>query len=107
MAAIFWMSSRSTLPVPVWFPHQDKLAHAVVYFVLAILFWRSARHVIQSPLVLAWVSVGLASLYGVSDEWHQSFVEGRSADWLDWLADTVGAGLGVFCIYQMHKFLLE
>jgi VanZ family protein len=31
--------------------------------------------------------------YGVTDEWHQSFVPGRSADAIDLVADAVGAGL--------------
>ena len=34
----------------------------------------------------------IATLYGISDEWHQSFV-GRDATVQDWLADTIGAAL--------------
>ncbi len=43
----------------------------------------------------AYLAVLLASLYGVSDEVHQAYVPGRSADLFDWVADTVGAGVGV------------
>jgi VanZ family protein len=35
-----------------------------------------------------------ASAYGVSDEFHQSFVAGRDSEVLDWVADTVGAAVG-------------
>ena len=35
-----------------------------------------------------------ASLYGVSDEFHQLFVPGRMCDPMDWLVDTAGAALG-------------
>jgi VanZ family protein len=47
--------------------------------------------VMRGALLLA---LSLASLYGATDEFHQSFVPGRSADVLDWLADTLGAALG-------------
>lgn len=40
------------------------------------------------------------SLYGISDEWHQSFVVGRSSDVLDWLADTSGAVLASFLLMR-------
>jgi VanZ family protein len=35
-----------------------------------------------------------ATLYGLTDEWHQSFVPGRSAAVADALADMVGAIVG-------------
>jgi VanZ family protein len=37
----------------------------------------------------------LAVMLGLLDEIMQSFNPGRSADWTDLLADTIGAGLGV------------
>jgi VanZ family protein len=52
----------------------------------------------------AWLAVLLASLYGVSDEAHQAFVPGRSADAVDWLADTVGALAAVTLLYlRQHR----
>ncbi len=42
----------------------------------------------------ALLALALASLYGASDELHQAFVPTRSCDPRDWLADTLGAGLG-------------
>ena len=41
------------------------------------------------------VAILLATLYGVTDEFHQLFVAGRSADRYDVLADCLGASLGV------------
>jgi VanZ family protein len=40
----------------------------------------------------------LGGLYGVSDEWHQSFVPLRESSIFDWMADTAGvaAGIGVW-----------
>jgi VanZ family protein len=36
-----------------------------------------------------------ASLFGITDEWHQSWVPGRSVEPEDWVADTLGAALAV------------
>src|SRR5215212_11635254 len=43
----------------------------------------------------ALAAIVLATTYGVSDEWHQSFVPGRSPDRYDVVADCVGATVGV------------
>jgi VanZ family protein len=40
-------------------------------------------------------AIALATMYGVSDEFHQSFVPGRSPDRFDVVADCVGATIGV------------
>jgi VanZ family protein len=36
-----------------------------------------------------------ASLFGVTDEWHQAYVPGRAPDVFDWVADTWGAAVAV------------
>ena len=40
------------------------------------------------------VLILLGALYGLTDEWHQSFVPGREVSALDWLADLCGVTLG-------------
>jgi VanZ family protein len=97
VAAIFWISSESnpSLPLPSW-PHADKLAHGLAYAGLGALLCRAyggSGLVGAAAFALATLT---ASLYGASDEWHQSFVPHRSADAADWLADSVGAALGAF-----------
>ena len=37
-------------------------------------------------------------LYAISDEYHQSFIPGRSAQWQDVLIDTTGVFVGVIII---------
>jgi len=72
----------------------DKVVHALEYAVLTVLLWRALKHS-SVPRLCHWsplVGMVIASAYGVTDEWHQSFV-GRDSDVLDWLADTIGAGL--------------
>lgn len=73
---------------------QDKVLHAIAYAVLAALLvpgFRVAGVMGRWALLAA---IALASLYGASDEFHQAFVPGRTADALDWAADTIGAAVG-------------
>jgi VanZ family protein len=95
LAAIFWISSQPQpfLAPPSWLG-MDKVAHALAYAGLGLLLCRAC-----SGSGLPWaaafaISVLAASIYGASDEWHQSFVPNRAADPLDWLADSVGATVG-------------
>jgi VanZ family protein len=46
--------------------------------------------------------LGLGIVYGALDEWHQSFVPGRTPSVLDWLADVTGVIIG----YGMGLLLL-
>ncbi|HSH41142.1 MAG TPA: VanZ family protein, partial [Arenicellales bacterium] len=52
-----------------------------------------------------WLALGLAVLYGISDEWHQSFVPGREPDVLDVLADGVGAAVGILLLHMLVRGL--
>lgn len=90
-AVIYWLSDQSSLPVPMLFEFQDKLHHFGAYFIMAVLAWSGFRHFAATQVIAIAFSVLFCSLFGVTDEWHQSFVEGRTADVLDWLADTLGA----------------
>lgn len=76
-------------------PPFDKLYHAGNFGVLgALLYGATGR---------AWLGVLLASLYGVSDEVHQMYVPGRSADLFDWAADTVGAAVAVLLLVGWRR----
>ncbi len=103
---IYWLSDQSSLPVPMLFPHQDKLFHAGAYFIMAILAWASFRHLTSKKRVFL-ISVIFCSLYGGTDEWHQSFVEGRFADVADWLADTLGAMIAMIMLHQLIPRFLK
>jgi VanZ family protein len=99
---IFWQSSG---PLPVQtpsLPGLDKLAHAVVYALLAFL---AARAFATLPLRatargVSGAAVLFAALYGLSDEVHQAFVPGRTADIWDLAADLAGALAGAFLYYR-------
>lgn len=91
MVLIFFLSSQSNLPTAPAGASQElflKLSHVVGYAVLAVLFERALALPPRSGKVLALV---LAVLYGLSDEFHQSFTPGRLPDPGDLLADAIGA----------------
>lgn len=102
-AVIFLLSHQSTLPVPLAFPHQDKLSHLLVYAVMAILAWRTFSHRLSGYRTVALVTVLFCSLYGMTDEYHQSFIEGRNSDVADWLADTLGAVIVAAVMGYQHR----
>jgi VanZ family protein len=102
---IFYLSAQPhpETHVPFVTLFSDKFLHAVEYAILGALCYRAIRgsghdvwrqHAIPAAILLA-------SLYGVSDEVHQAFVPFRDSTWLDWLADTVGAALGVTAMHRV------
>lgn len=102
MGVIFYLSHQPQIPVPMRFPHQDKLLHFLAYFVMGAL----AAHAIYPGSVKKrfWWALFLASAYGASDEFHQSFVPGRDVDVLDWVADTAGGWFGAFSYLRAVRF---
>ena len=91
MAGIFTASSVSDPPMPTQVP--DVSLHSVAYFGLTLLLIRALAAnrwsgVTALTLAVAWV---IAAAYGVTDEWHQSFVPNRQADLRDVAANAIGA----------------
>lgn len=92
-AFIFYLShGPPSADVPEWIFVHDKFSHAVAFGLLSALIYFAFRggHGIP-PSQAVWLAAILASLYGATDEVHQRFIPGRESDWLDWLADVVGA----------------
>lgn len=77
-------------------PGLDKVLHLVGYGLLGALFCRAYRaQWPQAPVrMLFWASALSAALYGISDEFHQSFVAFRNADPMDCAADAIGGFIG-------------
>ena len=95
MAGIFVVSGSSSpprLPAPV----SDAMAHAAAYAVLGALLLRAVAgadwsRITAGGVLLAFV---LAVSYGLTDEFHQSFVPGRTPELRDLAADALGAAAG-------------
>ena len=93
MGAIFYQSHQPgnsfSLPDIV---NIDKAFHCLVYAVLGLAFlhalpprWRCGRSLLAGGAVVLF-----CLLYGVTDEFHQSFIAGRRAGGWDVAADGAG-----------------
>lgn len=69
-----------------------KLAHFLEFTGLSLLFNIALYQTKKRKMLIT--ATALTSLYAVSDEVHQLFVEGRSCQISDWVIDTAGALLG-------------
>ena len=91
---IFYASTRPGSTIPGGFAVEGHLSEYFVFGVVlaaALGDWR--------PTVrLALIAIAIASLYGVSDEFHQHFTPGRTPDPADWALDTLGATAGTFAL---------
>ena len=104
MAVLFYLSHQPTLETPALFPGQDKLFHALAYGVLGFLLLGSLAPATDGfTSIQIRSSILIASLYGISDEFHQYFIPGRSSDAWDWVADTLGAVIAVSLLAWMSR----
>jgi len=89
---IFAASSEDTSSIAI--PrYVDKLIHFVEFgFLCLMTCWSLSTARIGSKRIYKIIlAIGIVSLYGISDEFHQLFTPNRSVDIFDWLADTAGA----------------
>jgi len=99
MALIFTLSAQPSMQVPTLFLYQDKVLHFLLFgvlgFFLALLVMSDgSRPTLWHMLVVSLLVMG----YGGLDEFHQSFVPGRTPDILDLAADTTGGLLSALLV---------
>lgn len=110
-ALIFYLSSRPGGNTPLLpFANSDKAIHFFIYFILGFTytravynqnrFWRLARR---------WLILGLvlAPCFAVFDEWHQSFIPGRSVDFWDGVFDVLGFSLAMLTFELAQRTALR
>jgi len=106
---IFRVSSIADVTIPLPELQFDKFLHILVYLPFGFLVARGidgSRPSI-SPKSL-WMLVVLAAfLYGLSDEYHQSFVPGRNFGIFDLMADTIGGAIGGFIFLLLGRKVKE
>jgi VanZ family protein len=107
MSVIFGFSSISSTEM-LNFGLLDYLVkkggHALGYGLLGLSYLRGLKG--DSDMLdrrwfyLAW---GMACLYSVTDEFHQSFVPGRNPAVTDVMIDAIGAALALFLAKRYYK----
>jgi VanZ family protein len=101
---IFYLSSKPSIDAPMLFPGQDKLFHLVAFGILGFLVMGTLQASQNGYRQQQLWGVALAvMLYGISDEFHQYFVPGRSVDVYDVLADALGGLLGAWMMFQLSR----
>lgn len=93
MSVIFRASSISSYPEHITGPEwPGRVAHLGEYGILSLLYLIALRGTSQlNKLQLFLISIVLTTLYGISDEIHQLYVPGRSAEAFDILLNFMGA----------------
>lgn len=102
MSVIFWFSSQPSNELMNfgWLDRVvKKIGHILGYGALALSLWfgfdfRADRR---------WTVWLLAIVYAVTDEYHQSFVQGRRASWIDaFVFDNLGAMIALLLRYKFR-----
>lgn len=101
---IFSFSARPTMTTTEVF-WQDfvvkKTAHIAEYGIFAVLLYRALRSEgIDKIKAGMWVIV-IAAIYGLTDEFHQSFTPGRGPTVRDAVFDTIGATTAIIVIWKL------
>lgn len=83
-----------------------KVVHATVYFVLALLMLTIGRVIFGSKkyLLTCTIAILLCFAFAMTDEYHQTFVDGRTGQMLDVIIDTAGACVGVL-LFSSYYFV--
>jgi hypothetical protein len=103
LVAIYFLSSKSLeifAATDIWAFIIRKLAHMFEFAVLTYLIFRilsqtEKRHVSWN---LFW-SFAFTVMYAISDEYHQSFITGRTGTYRDVIIDSVGGVIALWLIY--------
>ena len=96
MGVIFYFSAQtSSGDHPWWDVIVRKLGHVTGYALLTALWWWALRGVTARPLLIA---VCIAFAYACTDEFHQTFVSGRTGTPVDVAIDSIGMAIAALLI---------
>ena len=91
MGLIFFFSAQPDLNsgLGAWDTIGRKIIHAATYGALWFLWWRALGYGHPGP------AIAIALLYAASDEYHQTFTEGRHGTPVDVAIDAAGVAIAV------------
>ena len=96
MGVIFYFSAQtSSGEHPWWDVIFRKLGHVTGYALLTTLWWWALRGVTARPLLIA---VCIALAYACTDEFHQTFVDGRHGTPVDVGVDAIGMAIAAWLV---------
>ncbi|MDZ4385231.1 MAG: VanZ family protein [Candidatus Moranbacteria bacterium] len=106
LAVIFGLSAmegHDIRPFNLFYFIERKAFHIIEYFILNfLLYWAFSRNISQKRALL--FSSILAVLYASSDEWHQTFVFGRTGTPRDVAIDLIGIVLAAILILKFNQW---
>ncbi len=99
---LYWPALFVLAHIPI--PHvvqeadvSDKSLHFLAYLILTFLIWFAVRgdRKVKWRRAAPWLVLFVIVVYGILDEWLQSYVAGRSCDVRDFFTDLAGALTGL------------
>lgn len=99
---LYWPALFVLTHIPI--PHvvqeadvSDKSLHFLAYLILTFLIWSvvSGDRKVKWRRAAPWLVLFVIVVYGILDEWLQSYVAGRSSDVWDFFIDLAGAITGL------------
>ena len=102
MALIFVFSHQPDLSsgLGAWDLVGRKVFHAAEYALLCFLWWRALTGLTPRGRALA-AAAAVSLAYAISDETHQSFIEGRNGTPIDVAIDSVG--IAAACLWLRRR----
>jgi VanZ family protein len=98
MGVIFYFSSQPAAAHHDWWEIVlRKLGHVTGYALLTALWAWALQGVVRRPVLVA---VAIAFAYACTDEFHQTFVRGRTGTPVDVGIDAIGMAIAAFLIVR-------
>ena len=92
-------------PLYLYSMYPDKVLHAILYAGFGLLLYpvlKNSPYPTMSKYALLFAII-IGTIYGASDEFHQSFVPGRTASVNDLYADCIGVTIAQTIIFIKDK----